>query len=72
MKKLLLLIAAGFIQLSAFAQTPQAINYQAALRNSSGTVMASTAVQLRFSIRDVNATGTVIFLILLQLQHKAW
>lgn len=33
-----------------FAQLPQAINYQAALRNADGSIMASTEVNLRFTI----------------------
>jgi uncharacterized protein (TIGR02145 family) len=42
-----------------FAQAPQAIPYQAIARNASGTAIASTAVKVRFSIRDSIATGPV-------------
>jgi uncharacterized protein YjdB len=43
----------------AFAQTPQGIPYQAAARNSSGAVLASTNISLRFTVRDSVATGAV-------------
>lgn len=63
MKKLLLsiwLTASLFYQLSA--QAPQQFNYQAIVRNTSGTPVANnTAVTLRFTIHDSNASGTSVF-----------
>ncbi len=44
---------------TALAQAPQGIPYQAIARNSSGQAIASTAVRVRFSIRDSIATGVV-------------
>lgn len=41
------------------AQTPQCIPYQAVARNSSGVILASTAVSVRFTIRDSIATGAI-------------
>jgi formylglycine-generating enzyme required for sulfatase activity len=41
------------------AQAPQGVPYQAIARNSSGQAIASTAVRVRFSIRDSIATGVV-------------
>jgi hypothetical protein len=41
------------------AQTPQGIPYQAAARNSSGAVLASTNISVRFTIRDSIATGVI-------------
>ena len=41
------------------AQAPQGIPYQAAARNSSGAVLASTAISVRFTIRDSIATGVI-------------
>jgi hypothetical protein len=41
------------------AQAPQGIPYQAAARNSSGAVLASTAISVRFTIRDSIATGAI-------------
>lgn len=43
------------------AQVPDGFNYQAALRNASGQPLASTAVKLRFSIRNTAASGTVLY-----------
>ncbi len=63
MKKLLLsiwLTASLFYMLSA--QAPQQFNYQAIVRNTSGTPVANnTAVTLRFTIHDNNASGTTVF-----------
>lgn len=62
MKKLLLSFSAAMLFSSAiFAQAPSAINYQAAVRNSSGAVLASALVQVRFTIHDATASGAVLF-----------
>ncbi len=61
MKKLLLLLASIAMSQLSNAQTPQAIPYQAAARNSSGTILASTPVSVRFSIHDATADGTVVY-----------
>lgn len=44
---------------TAYAQSPQGITYQAAARNSSGAVLAGTAISVRFTIKDSVATGTI-------------
>jgi hypothetical protein len=41
------------------AQAPQGIPYQAVARNSSGAILASTAISVRFTIRDSIATGAI-------------
>lgn len=62
MKKLLLSFSAAMLFASAiFAQAPSSINYQAAVRNSSGAVLASALVQIRFTIHDATASGAVVF-----------
>ena len=43
------------------AQSPQAIPYQAIVRNASGNIISNQAVKLRFSIHDSLATGTVVY-----------
>jgi uncharacterized protein YjdB len=48
-----------FIANIAQAQAPQGIPYQAAARNSSGGILASTAISVRFTIRDSVATGAI-------------
>jgi hypothetical protein len=43
----------------AHAQAPQGIPYQAVARNSSGAILSSTAISVRFTIRDSVATGAI-------------
>ena len=43
----------------ALAQAPQGIPYQAVARNSSGAILASTPISVRFTIRDSIATGAI-------------
>ena len=52
-----ILIAAAF---NISAQAPAMLNYQAIVRNAAGNpVAAGTVVNLRFSIHDASANGTV-------------
>ncbi len=59
MAKLFALFSFLLIFNTAHSQAPQGIPYQAAAHNSSGAVLASTAVSVRFSIRDSTATGAI-------------
>ncbi len=59
MKHVLTLIAFLAFLGNSYAQAPQGIPYQAAARNSSGAILASTAISVRFTIRDSVATGAV-------------
>jgi microcystin-dependent protein len=43
------------------SQAPQAIPYQAAARTSFGTVLTNKPIGLRFSVRDLSATGTIVY-----------
>jgi hypothetical protein len=63
MKKHLLAIALFLFSItSLMAQAPQTMNYQAVVRNAQGSSVAdSTPVSLRFTIHDLTATGTVVF-----------
>lgn len=62
MKKLLLSFFSATLLASAVsAQAPNFINYQAAVRNGSGAVLASTAVPVRFTIHDATAAGPILF-----------
>ena len=61
MKKLLSIVFAGLCAGNLFAQAPQGIPYQAIARNASGVAIASTAVKVRFSIRDSIATGAISY-----------
>jgi hypothetical protein len=44
-----------------FAQAPQGIPYQSAMRNSSGGILANQNVSLRFSIHDSTLLGTIVY-----------
>jgi len=59
--KLLTVISCLLMAVAAFAQAPQQFNYQAVLRNGTGTPVVSAPVQLRFTIHDGTATGTSVF-----------
>jgi hypothetical protein len=56
MKQLLNILVLVLLANIAVAQAPQGIPYQAVARNSSGAVLASTTISLRFTIRDCVAT----------------
>jgi uncharacterized protein (TIGR02145 family) len=43
------------------AQAPQGVPYQAVVRNTNGSVLASTALTVTFMIHDVSASGNVVY-----------
>lgn len=43
------------------AQAPQGFNYQGVARNSFGNIISSKSIAVRFSIRDITASGTVVY-----------
>ncbi len=59
MKHILTLLSILLIIGTAHAQAPQGIPYQAAARSSTGAVLASTPISVRFTIRDSIATGAM-------------
>lgn len=59
MKHILALLLLLIIISTAHAQAPQGISYQAAARNSSGAILASTNISVRFTIRDSIAAGAI-------------
>lgn len=62
MKKLTLLLVLVCLNAISFAQAPpQGINYQAVARDNSGAALISTSLNVRFSIHDLSATGTVVY-----------
>ncbi len=68
MKQVLLCtIAALFLSLTGFAQTPQYLPYQAVARNTAGNLLSNQNVTLRFTVHDVSATGTILY----QEKHSA-
>jgi len=59
MRNILTLFAFLLLVGTSHAQAPQGIPYQAAARNSSGTILASTSISVRFTIRDSVTTGII-------------
>ena len=59
MKQLLNIFVLVLLANVALAQAPQGIPYQAVARNSSGSILTSTAISVRFTIRDSIATGAI-------------
>lgn len=51
----------GLFVLSSNAQSPQKMSYQAVIRNSSNTLVASTPVGMKISILQGTSTGTVSY-----------
>ena len=60
-KIVILFIALICLSLHSTAQVPNKFNYQGVVRNASGVPVSNQAIQLRLSILDVSATGTVIY-----------
>jgi hypothetical protein len=58
---LLLFIVILNVSLVAYAQAPNKFNYQGVVRNASGVPVSNQAIQLRISLLDVSATGTVVY-----------
>ena len=58
----LLLITVYSTLFTAYAQVPQAFNYQAVARDASGNPIASHAVGIEIYIRQTSATGTVVYI----------
>ncbi len=61
MKGLFTFLLVACVTMFAWAQAPQAINYQAVLRDGSGNILASQAANLRFSILQGSITGTAVY-----------
>ncbi len=61
MKKIYTILASLLLTLSMYAQSPEAINYQAVVRDGSGNIIANQSIGVQISILQTTATGTVIF-----------
>lgn len=67
MKHIVFILAFLVLAGTSFAQAPQKLNYQGIARNNSGQPLAAAALGLRITIRDLTATGTVLY----QESHSA-
>jgi hypothetical protein len=61
MKRLYSILIALFLTINVFAQAPQKMSYQAVIRKSNNTLLASSPVGIKISILKDSATGTVVF-----------
>jgi hypothetical protein len=61
MKNLFTFFAAVVLTANVFAQAPQKMSYQAVIRNSSNTLVSSTAVSMRISILQGSTSGTAVY-----------
>ena len=61
-KLAVLIMLSACILPTAFAQVPQAFNYQAVARDASGSIIANQLVGIRFSILQGSSTGSVIYI----------
>ncbi len=59
MKKTLLTLAITLFTVAAFAQAPNGFNYQGVVRDVTGAPFSNKAINLRLTIHDATATGTV-------------
>jgi hypothetical protein len=60
-KKYLIILCTLLCNLSIYAQTPQAINYQGVARDNSGNVLANQMISLKLSILSGSASGPVVY-----------
>ncbi len=61
MKKLTTALLFAIIHLTLLAQSPQAIPYQAIIRNNDGSVMSDNTLALTFKIHENSANGTIVY-----------
>src|SRR5271155_259545 len=61
MKKIKTILIAVFITVTAFAQAPQKMSYQAVIRNSSNVLVASTPVGIKISILQGSTDGNPVY-----------
>jgi hypothetical protein len=61
MKKIYILLSLCLIHFITQAQAPQGIPYQSVIRNGSGALLINQSVNLRFSIHDSTALGTIVY-----------
>jgi hypothetical protein len=59
--KFFILFLLVVIQTTTFAQTHQAIPYQAVARNAAGVPLSNQNIKVRFSIRDSILSGTIVY-----------
>jgi len=61
MKNIFTLIVVLFLAASSYAQAPDGVNYQAVIRNLSGTLVANSTIAIRIQVKQTSASGTIVF-----------
>lgn len=61
MKNILSIMLVWFFAVSAWAQVPQSINYQAIARNNTGAALANQSISARYTISDQIAGGSTLY-----------
>jgi hypothetical protein len=49
------------VSFAAFGQVPQAVNYQAIIRDDTGNPVSEQTISLRLSVRSESATGPIVY-----------
>ena len=61
MKDIFTFIVVLFLAASSYAQAPDGVNYQAVIRNLSGTLVANSTIAIRIQVKQTSASGTIVF-----------
>lgn len=61
MKRIIAICAAILMSASLWAQSPEKMSYQAAVRDGSNNLVASTAVGMQISILQGSSSGTAVY-----------
>ncbi len=61
MKKIYILVSTVLLSLSALAQAPEKLSYQAVIRNSNNTLVVSSPIGVRVSILQGSINGTAVY-----------
>jgi hypothetical protein len=61
MKTLFIVLAAGILTASVWAQSPQKMSYQAVIRNADNNLVTNQSVGIRISILQGSVTGTEVY-----------
>jgi hypothetical protein len=58
---LFITVCCMLVSTKSYAQAPDGINYQAVIRNASGTLIANTTIAIRIQIKQTTASGIIVF-----------
>ena len=60
-KSILTLLFLVLLSVSATAQAPEGINYQAVIRNNTGALIVNTNIGIRIQIKQNSPQGTIVY-----------